>query len=259
MESLSFLGKLFVVDALGSFHKFFLLITIYKIFQADRNSDCHGVVYTSVCSLILVKLDLRLHLAAWSGQAKVVEYLCKKADVGAAAMDDMGAIHFAAQKGHLDVVRMLVTSGVSVKSINRKGMTALHYAAQGSHIELAKYLIKKGSNVNAKNKAGKTPVDLATSEELRSVLLNKELSNSKEKDPQAEPNSSSQENEANAGGEVEDGEKDAENEKDESVKRKSDEGRSSSEVMPEAKKSKVSLNHLLAADDTQEEEEEENL
>ncbi|KAI5656488.1 hypothetical protein M9H77_25281 [Catharanthus roseus] len=235
-----------------------------ELHSAARSGNLEAV--QRICSANPLTINSRdrhsrtpLHLAAWSGQAKVVEYLCKKADVGAAAMDDMGAIHFAAQKGHLDVVRMLVTSGVSVKSINRKGMTALHYAAQGSHIELAKYLIKKGSNVNAKNKAGKTPVDLATSEELRSVLLNKELSNSKEKDPQAEPNSSSQENEANAGGEVEDGEKDAENEKDESVKRKSDEGRSSSEVMPEAKKSKVSLNHLLAADDTQEEEEEENL
>ncbi|TYI13889.1 hypothetical protein ES332_A08G089500v1 [Gossypium tomentosum] len=38
-------------------------------------------------------------------QAQVVSYLCKQnVDVGAAAMDGMGAIHFAAQKGHLEVV-----------------------------------------------------------------------------------------------------------------------------------------------------------
>ncbi|KAK8261309.1 hypothetical protein V6Z12_D13G178500 [Gossypium hirsutum] len=38
-------------------------------------------------------------------QAQVVSYLCKqKADIGAVAMDGMGAIHFAAQKGHLEVV-----------------------------------------------------------------------------------------------------------------------------------------------------------
>ncbi|TYI22125.1 hypothetical protein ES332_A06G083200v1 [Gossypium tomentosum] len=46
-----------------------------------------------------------LHLAVWARQAQVVSYLCKqKADVGAAAMDGMGAIHFVAQKGHLEVV-----------------------------------------------------------------------------------------------------------------------------------------------------------
>ena len=60
------------------------------------------------CFFDTSNLDHRLHLAAWSGQAEVVSYLCKhKADVGAAAMDDMGAIHFAAQKGHLEVIRTL--------------------------------------------------------------------------------------------------------------------------------------------------------
>lgn len=203
-------------------------------------------------------LDHRLHLAAWSGHTKVVEYLSKKADVGAAAVDDMGAIHFAAQKGHLEVVRILVSSGVPVKSTNRKGMTALHYAAQGSHKELAKYLIKKGSNVNAKNKAGKTPVDLATNEEVRSVMLDKELLNSKEKDVHVQSNSlsSSHENADKASREAqEEGDnKTAEYDEDESIKRKNSE-EFSKEIMPEAKKSKVALNHLLAADDTQEEEE----
>ncbi|KAK3038986.1 hypothetical protein RJ639_027471 [Escallonia herrerae] len=70
---------------------------------------------------------------AWCGQAQEVSYLCKnKADVGAAAMDDMGAVHFAAQKRHLEVVRILISSGASVKASTRKGMTALHYAVQGN-------------------------------------------------------------------------------------------------------------------------------
>ncbi|KAJ6393972.1 hypothetical protein OIU77_023246 [Salix suchowensis] len=43
-------------------------------------------------------------------------HLCKhKADVGAAAMDDMGAIHFASQKGPLEVFRTLLSSGVPSK------------------------------------------------------------------------------------------------------------------------------------------------
>lgn len=187
-----------------------------------------------------------------------MEYLSKKADVGAAAMDDMGAIHFAAQKGHLEVVRILVASGVPVKSINRKGMTALHYAAQGSHKELAKYLIKKGSNVNAKNKAGKTPVDLATNEEVRSVMLDKELLNNKEKDAHVQPNSLSPHENADdkAGKEAQEGvdKTTTEHDEDESTKRK-DREENSKEIMPEAKRSKVALSHLLAADDTQEEEE----
>ncbi|KMT11471.1 hypothetical protein BVRB_5g107960 [Beta vulgaris subsp. vulgaris] len=196
-----------------------------------------------------------LHLAAWAGHANVVSSLCKhKADVGAAAMDDMGAIHFAAQKGHLEVVKTLVSLGVSVKAINRKGMTALHYAVQGSHAELTKYLLKKGANVNAKTKAGKNVLDLASNEEIRTLLLDYE------KAKQAEAQAGE---EKAAGDEVKDEELDAPLEKkegddleetnEENLKRKSgkDDVRESSS---KPKKSKVALNHLLASDDIEEDE-----
>ncbi|KAF2308904.1 hypothetical protein GH714_023334 [Hevea brasiliensis] len=117
---------------------------------------------------------------AWSGHANVVNYLCKnKADVGAAAMDDMGAIHFAAQKGHLEVVRTLLSSGVSIKTSTRKGLTPLHYAAQGSNLELVKYLVKKGASLAVNTKAGKTPLDLASREEIRLFLEESEQSSKK--------------------------------------------------------------------------------
>ncbi|KAK4729263.1 hypothetical protein R3W88_022251 [Solanum pinnatisectum] len=206
---------------------------------------------------------LKLHLAAWSGHAQIVDYLCKnKADVGAAAMDDMGAIHFAAQKGHLEVVRLLVNSGVSVKSCNRKGMTALHYAAQGSHLELVKYLLKKGANVKTKNKAGKTSIDLASNEEVSSILRqpetasSKEALNDEENKVESESKSSSQEEKIERADDkaaaTEEGEIVAE--KDESLKRKGD-GDETKEKSKETKKAKVALNHLLTSDDNQEDEE----
>jgi ankyrin repeat protein len=207
-------------------------------------------------------LDHRLHLAAWSGQAEVVSYLCKnKADVGAAAMDDMGAIHFAAQKGHLEVVRTLVSSGVSIKASNRKGLTPLHYAVQGSHLELVKYLVKKGASLSAKTKAGKTPLDLSSNEEIRSVLEECERSpsmkrdlNGGEKAEESDPKPSVvEEKEENTGDEaslvVHDG---ADGER---VKRKGDQDDDEKEASSEPKKARVALGHLLNADDTQEDEE----
>ncbi|KAJ0970895.1 hypothetical protein J5N97_018854 [Dioscorea zingiberensis] len=144
---------------------------------AARAGDLRAV--ESICSSNPLAINSRdrhsrtpLHLAAWSGQAEVVSYLCKhKADVGAAAMDDTGAIHFAAQKGHLEVVRILLSFGVSVKAANRKGLTPLHYAAQGSHLELVRYLIKKGVNLTAKSKSGQTALDIAGNEEVRTYLV----------------------------------------------------------------------------------------
>ncbi|GAA0176125.1 hypothetical protein LIER_29177 [Lithospermum erythrorhizon] len=194
--------------------------------------------------------------SAWSGHMQVVDYLCKnKADAGAAAMDDMGAIHFAAQKGHLEIVRILLASGVSVKSSTRKGMTALHFAAQGSHLELVKYLVKKGSNAKARNKAAKTPADLANNEEVRSILIS---SSSKEKDEsKTKLPSEDQENPTDKGGAHSDGghesAKTKNDEEGESVKRKGD--GEQPENKPGTKKAKIDLNHLLCADDAQDEDE----
>ncbi|KAK2991278.1 hypothetical protein RJ640_024543 [Escallonia rubra] len=237
------------------------------VHTAARSGDLNAVL--SMCSSNPLTVNSRdkhsrtpLHLAAWSGQAQVVSYLCKnKADVGAAAMDDMGAIHFAAQKGHLEVVRILLSSGASVKASTRKGMTALHYAVQGSHLELVKYLVKKGSNLSAKTKAGKTPLDLASNEEVRSALVECEMVSSKgdlnaeKKAEEGQPMSSSQENVENSVDEASAARhEEAEHEKDESVKRKAGEG-DIKEAPTEPKKAKVALNHLLTSDDTQEEEE----
>ncbi|TYI55326.1 hypothetical protein E1A91_D11G134200v1 [Gossypium mustelinum] len=61
-------------------------------------------------------------------------------------MDDMGAIHFVAQKRHLEVVRTLLSSRVSVRATNRKGFAPLCYAVQGSHLEVIKVLLKKGAS-----------------------------------------------------------------------------------------------------------------
>ncbi|KAL0687453.1 hypothetical protein Bca4012_087130 [Brassica carinata] len=56
-------------------------------------------------------------------------------------------------KGYLEVVRTLLSVGVSLKAITRKGLTPLPYAAQGSQLDLVKYLVKKGANVRATTKA----------------------------------------------------------------------------------------------------------
>ncbi|KAF3447880.1 hypothetical protein FNV43_RR08586 [Rhamnella rubrinervis] len=197
-----------------------------------------------------------LHLAAWSGQAEVVSYLCKhKADVGAAAMDDMGAIHFAAQKGHLEVVRILLLSGASIKASTRKGLTPLHYAVQGSHQELIKYLVRKGASLSSKTKAGKTTFDLANNEEIRSCLEECERPskkgdlNDKQKAEESDPKPSVQEEENSCNEISEDGR----DKQDGGLKRKGDED-DVKEASPEPKKKIVVLNHLLSADDTNEEE-----
>ncbi|KAJ6712192.1 ANKYRIN REPEAT PROTEIN [Salix purpurea] len=79
-------------------------------------------------------------------------HLCKhKADVGAAAMDDMGAIHFASQKGPLEVFRTLLSSGVPSKLPPERVSASL---CEETHlfVEESGKTSKKGT-LNGKDKA----------------------------------------------------------------------------------------------------------
>ncbi len=53
---------------------------------------------------------------------------------------------------------------------NDYGWTPLHWAASRGHKEIVELLIAKGANVNAKNKYGTTPLDMANDRETADLL-----------------------------------------------------------------------------------------
>lgn len=201
-------------------------------------------------------------MAAWAGQTEAVRLLCdRKADIKAAAGDDMAAIHFASQKGHIEAVRLLLAAKSEVNSLTRKSMSPLHMAVQGSHKELSVLLIKKGANLLTKNKAGKTPLDLVKDEEFGSCLKAAEaerraLKDAKKSKPQTkessegEADSDKPENEAGAS------EVAADTEPTAGVKREgsglSEPNEESADLKGSRKKAKVGLSHL-DADEAEEE------
>ncbi len=65
-------------------------------------------------------------------------------------------IMFAASNGHLEVVKMLLDSGVGVDSRNSVGVTALMHAAHKGNYGVAKLLLDKGADPNAQTKCGRT-------------------------------------------------------------------------------------------------------
>ncbi|KAH7307940.1 ankyrin repeat-containing domain protein [Rhexocercosporidium sp. MPI-PUGE-AT-0058] len=71
------------------------------------------------------------------------------------------AIHYASQKGSLQLVRSLLDKGAGIDATDSNGRTPLSYAAQGGHLELCQFLLEKGANVNAIDGRGVTPLLLA--------------------------------------------------------------------------------------------------
>jgi len=123
-----------------------------------------------------------LHLAAFFGKTEAVEKLLEKgADPQLVAMDGFLPLHFAAQSGHLEVLRLIVKKlgskgehGVIKRHVNRvvsKGKrSALHLALQKGHSECAKFLAMKSASTELMTAQGQTALDLCQNEELRKEL-----------------------------------------------------------------------------------------
>jgi len=96
-------------------------------------------------------------------------------------------LHSAAQRGHKEIVELLLANGADVNVTNRWGQTPLHYAVVFRHEEVVKALLNAGADPNAKMLDGSTAHDLASKvkdAELANMLRIEH--NTIEPDPQIE-------------------------------------------------------------------------
>ncbi|ROT81853.1 putative serine/threonine-protein phosphatase 6 regulatory ankyrin repeat subunit A-like [Penaeus vannamei] len=73
-------------------------------------------------------------------------------------------LHVAAEEGHDEVAKMLVSMGANVNDKNDEGCTPLHVAAEEGHEAMVQELAVRGADANAKDDAGYTPLHLAAQE-----------------------------------------------------------------------------------------------
>lgn len=84
----------------------------------------------------------------------------------------------AVSSEHTEVVKMLLETGrVDVKKKNETGRQAIHYAASKGNLEILSLLLQSGASVNARDKYGETPLHRAiqarNAENLVALLLEK--------------------------------------------------------------------------------------
>src|SRR4051812_34584217 len=161
----------------------------------------------SICAMVALSLSTLTHAApagaaafvdaAMNGNRDAVRALLKDgADVNTAQADGMTALHWAAQKGDVDLAKVLLYASANVRATTRiggytplliasrngdaamiqalvdggadpnnattNGTTALMFAAAAGRNDAVKVLIEKGANVNAKeNVKGETALTFA--------------------------------------------------------------------------------------------------
>lgn len=85
--------------------------------------------------------------------------------------DGLGAIHWAADRGHANILEILLKNGANVNLIdNDSGQTALHYAISCGHLECIKVLINFGANPKITDSDDVTCIDLANESEDPNII-----------------------------------------------------------------------------------------
>ena len=70
------------------------------------------------------------------------------ADINAKASNGAAPLHYAAEKGYLEMVTYLVDKNGNLEE-DAQGCTPLHRAVLFGHLEVVKYLIDKKANIKA--------------------------------------------------------------------------------------------------------------
>ena len=75
------------------------------------------------------------------------------------------ALHFAAKKGYINIVKLLVDKGAIIDAKDSQySVTPLHVAATVGHVEIVEYFLANGATIDIKNKNNQTPLHFAVRE-----------------------------------------------------------------------------------------------
>ena len=93
---------------------------------------------------------ISIRQAAWDGDIKAVkQHLAAGVDVDEKDLYGETSLHYAADKGHKEIVELLIANGADV-NVKEKD-TPMHKAAMNGHKEIIELLIANGADVNAKS------------------------------------------------------------------------------------------------------------
>ncbi len=89
---------------------------------------------------------------------RVRALLQARADVKAAQVDGMTALHWAAYHDDADTAELLLAAGADARAANRYGVTPLFVACTNGNEALVRALLRAGADPNATRRGGETPL-----------------------------------------------------------------------------------------------------
>ncbi|RZF46703.1 hypothetical protein LSTR_LSTR002566 [Laodelphax striatellus] len=107
------------------------------------------------------------------GNVDMFKKFVRNEDINNIDADGLGLIHWAADRGNLDVIKHLINNlKADIELRDEDGQTAIHYAASCGHFNVLKFLIDQGAQKSVEDNDGVKPIDIATDDKIRSILYN---------------------------------------------------------------------------------------
>lgn len=110
-----------------------------------------------------LKLDA-IHVSAREGEADdVLKHIENGVSVNLTDSEGRAPLHWAVDRGHFNVVEILLSKNADVNAKDNEGQTPLHYAAVCEREAIAQLLVKQLADPNLKDDDGNSPLDLSGS------------------------------------------------------------------------------------------------
>ena len=114
-----------------------------------------------------------IHYAAYKGTIKLISLLIDyKANYLITNDHGLSILHIAAQSNNVNILAYLHEyHNFSYSSTDKAGATSLHWAAYSGSIDALEFLYVNGVDINAKDKDGSTPLHLAVIAGKKNIIL----------------------------------------------------------------------------------------
>lgn len=113
-----------------------------------------------------------LHYAVSEAHIDMVKLFIKMgANCDAITNDLKTPLHLACTRGYSDIIEMLLQAKVNVNAQDKDGFTPIHYLAENGFVEGIAICLKCNPDFTIKNVYGETPIELASSVEVRQLLI----------------------------------------------------------------------------------------
>ena len=140
--------------------KMFCRILILAMMSLSFQTASAGIIATGQAAAVAgVETDRALMLAALGGNLDIVNrLLARDADVNKTGWTPL---HYAATRGHLDVMRLLLDKNAYIDAASPNGTTPLMMAAFYGTPTAVKLLLEAGADPFLKNQQNLTAIDFA--------------------------------------------------------------------------------------------------